>query len=120
MIMPKVIILVPLGYFLGSLMDASAASFGIRNAPLGIDILYWVLGFLQNRNFRFELQKEHVIEFTQLAIAKAEGSEHMLNRVMTRDNIALAAVLRIRPGIQSGVSPSDPDQGMTPTSHMGP
>ncbi|KRX46390.1 CCR4-NOT transcription complex subunit 6 [Trichinella sp. T8] len=44
--------------------------------------------------FRFELEKKHLIEFTQLAIANANGCQQMLNRVMTRDNIALAAVLQ--------------------------
>lgn len=45
---------------------------------------------------KFDLDSEHVIEFTRLAIAKAEGNEQMLNRVMTRDNIALVAVFKIR------------------------
>uniref|UniRef100_A0A5S6QWC9 poly(A)-specific ribonuclease n=1 Tax=Trichuris muris TaxID=70415 RepID=A0A5S6QWC9_TRIMR len=45
---------------------------------------------------RFELKVEHLIEFTQLAIANAEGCQPMLNRVMTRDNIALVAVLQLQ------------------------
>jgi CCR4-NOT transcription complex subunit 6 len=40
------------------------------------------------------LIKEHLIEFTQLAMTRAEGSQHMLNRVMTRDNIGLCAILK--------------------------
>lgn len=52
--------------------------------------------------FRFSLEKEQLIEFTNIAIAKAEGSEQMLNRVMTRDNIALAAVLKVKEGIYGG------------------
>lgn len=43
---------------------------------------------------RFTLIKEHLVEFNQLAMANAEGSDHMLNRVMPKDNIGLAALLR--------------------------
>ncbi|KRZ14101.1 CCR4-NOT transcription complex subunit 6 [Trichinella zimbabwensis] len=46
------------------------------------------------KSSKFELEKKHLIEFTQLAIANANGCQQMLNRVMTRDNIALAAVLQ--------------------------
>lgn len=42
---------------------------------------------------KFKLVDHHVIEFNQLAMANAQGSEAMLNRVMPKDNIALAAVL---------------------------
>ena len=34
--------------------------------------------------------------FPQVAMANAEGSDIMLNRVMTKDNIALAALLEIK------------------------
>ena len=37
--------------------------------------------------------EEHVIEFNQLAMTHAQGSDVMLNRVMTKDNIALAVLL---------------------------
>ena len=36
------------------------------------------------------------MEFNQLAIANAEGSDNMLNRVMTKDNIGLAALLQTK------------------------
>lgn len=42
--------------------------------------------------------KEHCVEFNQLAMANAEGSDDMLNRVMTKDNIGLAAMLEIKEG----------------------
>lgn len=42
--------------------------------------------------------KERLVEFTQLAMANAEGSDDMLNRVMTKDNIGLAALLETREG----------------------
>lgn len=38
--------------------------------------------------------KEHLVEFNQLAMANADGLEHMLNRVMPKDNIGLAALLQ--------------------------
>lgn len=43
---------------------------------------------------RFTLVKEHLVEFNQLAMANADGLEHMLNRVMPKDNIGLAALLQ--------------------------
>lgn len=48
--------------------------------------------------FRFTLIKEHLVEFNQLAMANAEGSDDMLNRVMTKDNIGLAAMLETKEG----------------------
>lgn len=45
---------------------------------------------------RFTLIKEHLVEFNQLAMANAEGSDNMLNRVMPKDNIGLAALLRTK------------------------
>ncbi|KAL2728916.1 CCR4-NOT transcription complex subunit 6-like [Vespula squamosa] len=44
----------------------------------------------------FTLIKEHLVEFNQLAMANAEGSDNMLNRVMPKDNIGLAALLRTK------------------------
>lgn len=40
--------------------------------------------------------KEHLIEFNQMAMANAEGCGDMLNRVMTKDNIGLAALLKTK------------------------
>lgn len=42
--------------------------------------------------------KEDCVEFNQLAMANAEGSDDMLNRVMTKDNIGLAAMLETKEG----------------------
>lgn len=47
---------------------------------------------------RFDLIKHHLMEFNQLAMANSEGSDDMLNRVMTKDNIGLAALLVTKPG----------------------
>lgn len=43
---------------------------------------------------RFTLVKERLVEFNQLAMANADGLDHMLNRVMPKDNIGLAALLQ--------------------------
>ncbi|CAG0899084.1 unnamed protein product [Cyprideis torosa] len=44
----------------------------------------------------FQLVKEQVIEFNQIAMACHEGSDDMLNRVMTKDNIGLTALLQTK------------------------
>lgn len=40
--------------------------------------------------------QKHTVEFNQLAMANSEGSEAMLNRVMTKDNIGVAVLLEVR------------------------
>lgn len=45
---------------------------------------------------RFQIVKDYLVEFNQIAMATAEGSEDMLNRVMTKDNIGLAALLEVK------------------------
>lgn len=45
---------------------------------------------------RFSIVKDYLVEFNQIAMATAEGSEDMLNRVMTKDNIGLAALLEVK------------------------
>lgn len=54
---------------------------------------------------KFTLIKEHLVEFNQLAMANAEGSDNMLNRVMPKDNIGLAAVLKVKENAWEGLSP---------------
>ncbi|XP_049513959.1 CCR4-NOT transcription complex subunit 6-like isoform X3 [Dermacentor silvarum] len=54
---------------------------------------------------KFALIKEHLVEFNQLAMANADGSDDMLNRVMTKDNIGLAALLQFREGIFENATP---------------
>lgn len=44
---------------------------------------------------RFSLVQKHTVEFNQVAMANSEGSEAMLNRVMTKDNIGVAVVLEV-------------------------
>ena len=45
---------------------------------------------------RFMLIEQYLMEFNQLAVAHAEGSEAMLNRVMPRDNIGIAVLLEMK------------------------
>jgi len=59
---------------------------------------------------KFKLMEEHVIEFNQLAMTHAQGSDVMLNRVMTKDNIALAVVLETRDG--AWVTPPPAEMGV--------
>lgn len=44
---------------------------------------------------RFKLIQSHLLEFNQLAVANARGSAAMIDRVMTKDNIGLVAVLEM-------------------------
>ncbi|XP_048086556.1 CCR4-NOT transcription complex subunit 6 [Alosa alosa] len=48
------------------------------------------------RTEKFSLVQKHTVEFNQLAMANSEGSEAMLNRVMTKDNIGVAVLLELR------------------------
>lgn len=54
---------------------------------------------------RFSKLEEYLIEFNQLAMAHAEGSESMLNRVMLRDNIGIAILLEMKPPNGPNLSP---------------
>lgn len=60
---------------------------------------------------KFSLIQEHLIEFSQLAMANAEGSDDMLNRVMTKDNIALVALLQIKDGAFDSFQPGGSSSG---------
>lgn len=53
---------------------------------------------------RFSLIKEQLVEFNLLAMANAEGSDNMLNRVMPKDNIGLAALLKVKENAWEGLS----------------
>uniref|UniRef100_A0AAR2M3X7 poly(A)-specific ribonuclease n=1 Tax=Pygocentrus nattereri TaxID=42514 RepID=A0AAR2M3X7_PYGNA len=48
------------------------------------------------RTEKFSMVQKHTVEFNQLAMANSEGSEAMLNRVMTKDNIGVAVLLELR------------------------
>ncbi|CAK8679031.1 CCR4-NOT transcription complex subunit 6-like [Clavelina lepadiformis] len=48
---------------------------------------------------KFTLVKEYLVEFNQVAMQNNEGSEDMLNRVMTKDNIGIAALLETNDGL---------------------
>lgn len=46
--------------------------------------------------------QKHTVEFNQVAMANSEGSEVMLNRVMTKDNIGVAMLLEVNKDMFSG------------------
>ncbi|XP_013772660.2 uncharacterized protein LOC106457757 [Limulus polyphemus] len=50
------------------------------------------------RTNKFSLIKETLVEFNQVALATAEGSDDMLNRVQTKDNIGLVVLLQPKAG----------------------
>ncbi|GBP14612.1 CCR4-NOT transcription complex subunit 6 [Eumeta japonica] len=62
------------------------------------------------RSAKFSLVKEHLIEFNQLAMANSEGSDNMLNRVMPKDNIGLAALLKTKEAAWENGLPTDASQ----------
>lgn len=62
-------------------------------------MLWYIASFSRLIYCRFTLLKEHLVEFNQVAMANAEGSDDMLNRVMTKDNIGLAAMLETKDGV---------------------
>lgn len=65
--------------------------------PILLIIVYYIMTVIwYYYHFRFALVKEHLIEFNQLAMANSEGSDNMLNRVMPKDNIGLAALLKTK------------------------
>ncbi|XP_013381924.1 uncharacterized protein LOC106152755 isoform X2 [Lingula anatina] len=71
------------------------------------------------RTSKFGLSKEYLIEFNQLAMANAEGSDDMLNRVMTKDNIGLAALLETKEGVFENGLPSEVRQPiLVATAHI--
>ncbi|XP_021915890.1 CCR4-NOT transcription complex subunit 6-like [Zootermopsis nevadensis] len=71
---------------------------------------------------KFSLIKEHLVEFNQLAMANAEGSDNMLNRVMPKDNIGLAALLKTKEAAWDNGLPPDVSQVHQPilvcTAHI--
>jgi CCR4-NOT transcription complex subunit 6 len=50
------------------------------------------------RKRKFTMVKKHVVEFNQMAMSNADGCDDMLNRVMTKDNISLVALLQTKEG----------------------
>lgn len=66
---------------------AKTMEFNMRKRVDGCAIFY--------KRRRFNLVARHLLEFSQIAMANARGSEAMLNRVMTKDNIGLACVLEL-------------------------
>lgn len=51
---------------------------------------------------KFSLVQRHTVEFNQVAMANSDGSEAMLNRVMTKDNIGVAVLLEVHKDLFTG------------------
>ncbi|XP_056424777.1 CCR4-NOT transcription complex subunit 6-like [Hyla sarda] len=54
------------------------------------------------RTEKFSLVAKHTVEFNQVAMANSEGSEAMLNRVMTKDNIGVSVLLEVHKDLPGG------------------
>lgn len=65
---------------------------------------------------RFSAVQKHTVEFNQLAMANSEGSEAMLNRVMTKDNIGVAVLLEVRKEMMEASCEYTPPKPNTPRS----
>ena len=63
---------------------------------------------------KFDLVKEQLVEFNQLAISTAEGHHDMINRVMTKDNIGLAALLQTKEEVWDSDTPPPENQVRQP------
>ncbi|CAL8293888.1 CCR4-NOT transcription complex subunit 6-like isoform X1 [Gadus morhua] len=61
---------------------------------------------------KFTLVQKHTVEFNQVAMANSEGSEIMLNRVMTKDNIGVAVLLEVNKDMFSGGMKAPPERQM--------
>ncbi|XP_072243387.1 CCR4-NOT transcription complex subunit 6-like [Leuresthes tenuis] len=69
---------------------------------------------------KFTLVQKHTVEFNQVAMANSEGSEVMLNRVMTKDNIGVAVLLEVNKDMFSGdmKPPQDRQLILVANAHM--
>uniref|UniRef100_A0A1I7YZE5 Endo/exonuclease/phosphatase domain-containing protein n=1 Tax=Steinernema glaseri TaxID=37863 RepID=A0A1I7YZE5_9BILA len=65
------------------------------------------------RKSKFVYESHKVIEFASLAIKSSNGNEHMLNRVMPKDNVAIACVLQMK-GDNMNPSQHAPEVAYTP------
>ncbi|KAM4634113.1 CCR4-NOT transcription complex subunit 6-like [Polymixia lowei] len=54
------------------------------------------------RTEKFTVVQKHMVEFSQVAMANSQGSDVMLNRVMTKDNIGVAILLEVNKEMFSG------------------
>ncbi|XP_061622853.1 CCR4-NOT transcription complex subunit 6-like isoform X2 [Phyllopteryx taeniolatus] len=61
---------------------------------------------------KFTLVQKHTVEFNQVAMANSEGSEVMLNRVMTKDNIGVAVLLEVNKDLFSGDANAVPERAL--------
>lgn len=84
----------------------------LQNRKVSPFLLFWFWGrkakmsvfksVLNLPLFRFALVQRNTVEFNQVAMANSEGSEVMLNRVMTKDNIGVAVLLEVKKELFAG------------------
>ncbi|XP_061880361.1 CCR4-NOT transcription complex subunit 6-like isoform X2 [Entelurus aequoreus] len=67
---------------------------------------------------KFSLVQKHTVEFNQVAMANCEGSEVMLNRVMTKDNIGVAVLLQLNNHLFSGGVKAERQLLLVANAHM--
>uniref|UniRef100_A0A8C2IBN8 poly(A)-specific ribonuclease n=1 Tax=Cyprinus carpio TaxID=7962 RepID=A0A8C2IBN8_CYPCA len=68
---------------------------------------------------KFTLVQKHTVEFNQVAMANSEGSEVMLNRVMTKDNIGVAVLLEVKKDLFArSKQPSEKPLLLVANAHM--
>ena len=89
------------GHFLAEIKSENNAPGRLAQCRRVCDFLearqiYGSIVFLRTNSLivSLKLLEEHLIEFNALAIKNSSGDEDILNRVMPKDNIALAAVFR--------------------------
>ncbi|CAL8386838.1 unnamed protein product [Boreogadus saida] len=51
---------------------------------------------------KFTVVQKHMVEFSQIALANSNGSDDMLNRVMTKDNVGVAVLLEVNKEMFTG------------------
>ncbi|TMS37633.1 hypothetical protein L596_004526 [Steinernema carpocapsae] len=66
------------------------------------------------RNSKFIYEEHKTIEYASMAIKNSNGNEHMLNRVMPKDNVAIACVLQMKGANMNPKGRNAPEVGYTP------
>ncbi|KAK0398027.1 hypothetical protein QR680_002394 [Steinernema hermaphroditum] len=66
------------------------------------------------RKSKFIYEDHKVVEFASLAIKNSNGNEHMLNRVMPKDNVAIACVLQMKGDNMNPKGQHAPEVAYTP------
>lgn len=81
--------------YMGVFSPKSRAKTMIESESQNVDgcAIFW-------KTEKFLLLENHTFEFNQLAIKNSGGDQDILNRVMTKDNVAVAVVLKTLKGLE--------------------